>query len=48
MRSVDVILCTLTSATDDSPLKLLPLNHFNIIVIDECSQVIKSFLFFLF
>ena len=28
MRSVDVILCTLTSATDDSPLKFLPPNHF--------------------
>jgi ATP-dependent RNA/DNA helicase IGHMBP2 len=40
MKSVNVILCTLTSATDDSPLKLLPPNHFDLVVIDECSQVI--------
>lgn len=39
MKSVNIILCTLTSATDDSPLKLLPLNHFDLVVIDECSQV---------
>ena len=40
MQSVNVVLCTLTSATDDSPLKLLPPNHFDLVVIDECSQVI--------
>jgi superfamily I DNA and/or RNA helicase len=39
MQSVNVILCTLTSATDDSSLKLLPPNHFDLVVIDECSQV---------
>jgi ATP-dependent RNA/DNA helicase IGHMBP2 len=39
MKSVNVILCTLTSATDDSPLRLLPPNHFDLVVIDECSQV---------
>jgi ATP-dependent RNA/DNA helicase IGHMBP2 len=39
MKSVNVILCTLTSAIDDSPLKLLPFNHFDLVVIDECSQV---------
>jgi ATP-dependent RNA/DNA helicase IGHMBP2 len=39
MQSVNVILCTLTSATDDGPLKLLPPNHFDLVVIDECSQV---------
>ncbi len=43
MKSVNVILCTLTSATDDSPLKLLPPNHFDLVVIDECSQVNKVF-----
>jgi ATP-dependent RNA/DNA helicase IGHMBP2 len=41
MQSVNVILCTLTSATDDGPLRLLPPNHFDIVVIDECSQVYK-------
>ena len=39
MQSVNVILCTLTSATDDGPLRLLPPNHFDLVVIDECSQV---------
>lgn len=39
MQSAHVILCTLTSATDDSPLRLLPPNHFDLVVIDECSQV---------
>ena len=39
MQSVNVILCTLTSATDDGPLRLLKSNHFDIVVIDECSQV---------
>jgi superfamily II DNA or RNA helicase len=39
MKSVNVILCTLTSATDDGPLKLLSPNHFDLVVIDECSQV---------
>jgi superfamily II DNA or RNA helicase len=39
MKSVNVILCTLTSATDDGSLKLLPPNHFDLVVIDECSQV---------
>ena len=50
MQSVNVILCTLTSATDDGPLRLLPPNHFDLVVIDECSQVCKdsnkSFRFF--
>ncbi|CAF1230518.1 unnamed protein product [Adineta ricciae] len=41
MQSVNVILCTLTSATDDSPLKLLPPNHFDLVVIDECSQALE-------
>ncbi|UJR28820.1 hypothetical protein I4U23_010044 [Adineta vaga] len=41
MKSVNVILCTLTSATDDSPLKLLPPNHFDLVVIDECSQTLE-------
>lgn len=39
MQSVNVVLCTLTSATDDGPLRLLTANHFDLVVIDECSQV---------
>ncbi|CAF3479561.1 unnamed protein product [Adineta steineri] len=42
MKSVNVILCTLTSATDDSPLRLLPPNHFDLVVIDECSQALEA------
>ncbi|CAF3385123.1 unnamed protein product [Rotaria socialis] len=41
MKTANVILCTLTSATDDGPLKLLPLNHFDLVVIDECSQALE-------
>ncbi|CAF4285558.1 unnamed protein product, partial [Rotaria sordida] len=41
MKSVNVILCTLISATDDSPLKLLSFNYFDLVVIDECSQVLE-------
>ena len=36
----NVILTTLTSATQDGPLKHLPTDHFDLVVIDECSQVI--------
>ena len=44
MQSVNVVLCTLTSATDDGPLRLLQANHFDLVVIDECSQVDTRFL----
>ncbi|KAB7507065.1 DNA-binding protein SMUBP-2 [Armadillidium nasatum] len=33
-----VILTTLTSAGNSGPLKLLPNEHFDLVVIDECSQ----------
>lgn len=33
------MLATLTSATQDGPLKHLPPDHFDMVVIDECSQV---------
>ena len=35
----NVILTTLTSATQDGPLKHLLADHFDLVVIDECSQV---------
>lgn len=39
LKNSDVILSTLTSATDDGPLKILEDMHFDVVVIDECSQV---------
>lgn len=34
-----VVLCTLTTASDDGPLSALGNKVFDIVVIDECSQV---------
>lgn len=39
LKRAQVVLATLTSASDDGPLKHLPLDHFDLVVIDECSQV---------
>ena len=39
LSRADVVLVTLASASPDSPLKLLEENHFELVVIDECSQV---------
>lgn len=39
LKSADVILSTLTSATDEGPLRILDEMHFDVVVIDECSQV---------
>lgn len=39
LKRSEVILSTLTSATDDGPLKILESMHFDVVVIDECSQV---------
>lgn len=41
LTKVSVILATLTSAHSDGPLKYLPLEYFDLVVIDECSQVKK-------
>ena len=46
LSHANVIFSTLTSATPDGPLKHLPADHFDYVVIDECSQVSFSFLFF--
>jgi ATP-dependent RNA/DNA helicase IGHMBP2 len=35
----EVVLSTLTSASPDGPMRQLPENHFDMTVIDECSQV---------
>ncbi len=40
LKKCDVVLSTLTGATNDGPLKHLDEHHFDIVIIDECSQVI--------
>ncbi|XP_076446820.1 DNA-binding protein SMUBP-2-like isoform X2 [Babylonia areolata] len=42
LSHADVVLVTLTSASADSPLKLLEENHFELVVIDECSQALEA------
>jgi ATP-dependent RNA/DNA helicase IGHMBP2 len=39
LEHADVVLCTLTGASNDGPLKHLSQSHFDLVVIDECSQV---------
>eukprot|EP00095_Tigriopus_kingsejongensis_P010403 maker-scaffold1716_size30199-snap-gene-0.9 protein:Tk10403 transcript:maker-scaffold1716_size30199-snap-gene-0.9-mRNA-1 annotation:"dna-binding protein smubp-2" len=41
LKQTEVVLGTLTSASPDGPLKHLPENHFDITVIDECSQALE-------
>ncbi|XP_027712028.1 DNA-binding protein SMUBP-2 isoform X2 [Vombatus ursinus] len=38
----DVILATNTGASSDGPLKLLPDDHFDVVVIDECAQALEA------
>ncbi|XP_074534559.1 DNA-binding protein SMUBP-2 [Halichoeres trimaculatus] len=42
LKSADVILSTNTGACDDGPLKFLPAEHFDWVVIDECAQALES------
>ncbi|XP_042224087.1 DNA-binding protein SMUBP-2-like isoform X2 [Homarus americanus] len=42
LLNCDVILVTLTSSSNDGPLKFLPPEHFDLVVIDECSQAIEA------
>lgn len=39
LEHADVVLVTLTSASNDSALRELKDDYFNLVVIDECSQV---------
>ena len=41
LKRADVVLSTLTSASRDGPLKHLPRDHFDVTVIDECSQSLE-------
>uniref|UniRef100_A0A8D2JA52 DNA-binding protein SMUBP-2 n=1 Tax=Varanus komodoensis TaxID=61221 RepID=A0A8D2JA52_VARKO len=42
LTQAKVILATNTGASPDGPLKLLPENHFDLVVIDECSQALEA------
>ena len=42
LRGADIILATLTTAHADGPLKHLADDHFDIIIIDECSQAMEA------
>nr|XP_057932313.1 DNA-binding protein SMUBP-2 isoform X2 [Doryrhamphus excisus] len=42
LQSADVILSTNTGACEDGPLKFLPAEHFDWVVIDECAQSLES------
>ncbi|XP_039989614.1 DNA-binding protein SMUBP-2 [Xiphias gladius] len=42
LKSADVVLATNTGACDDGPLKFLPAEHFDCVVIDECAQALES------
>ena len=40
IRRATVVLSTLTTASDDGPLSALDQHKFDVVVIDECSQVV--------
>ncbi|CAI9732054.1 DNA-binding protein SMUBP-2-like [Octopus vulgaris] len=42
LKRADIILSTLTSASDDGSLKELKYNYFDMVVIDECSQATEA------
>ncbi|GFQ97479.1 DNA-binding protein SMUBP-2 [Trichonephila clavata] len=38
----DIVFCTLTSASSQGPLKYVQNDHFDVCIIDECSQAIEA------
>uniref|UniRef100_A0A7N6BYW2 DNA-binding protein SMUBP-2 n=1 Tax=Anabas testudineus TaxID=64144 RepID=A0A7N6BYW2_ANATE len=42
LKNADVVLSTNTGACNDGPLKFLPEEHFDWVVIDECAQSLES------
>ncbi|KAM3609523.1 uncharacterized protein V6R79_016305 [Siganus canaliculatus] len=42
LKNADVVLSTNTGACHDGPLKFLPAEHFDWVVIDECAQALES------
>ncbi|KAK1784903.1 hypothetical protein P4O66_018343 [Electrophorus voltai] len=41
LKRASVILATNTGASDDGPLKYLPSEHFDLVVVDECGQALE-------
>ncbi|NXN46893.1 SMBP2 protein, partial [Rhinoptilus africanus] len=42
LSHASVVLATNTGASSDGPLKLLPDDHFDLVVIDECAQALEA------
>ncbi|NXV38150.1 SMBP2 protein, partial [Rissa tridactyla] len=42
LTRASVVLATNTGASSDGPLKLLPEDHFDLVVIDECAQALEA------
>ncbi|NXD70985.1 SMBP2 protein, partial [Eolophus roseicapillus] len=42
LSHASVVLATNTGASSEGPLKLLPDNHFDLVVIDECAQALEA------
>ncbi|XP_074951406.1 DNA-binding protein SMUBP-2 isoform X2 [Phalacrocorax aristotelis] len=42
LTHASVVLATNTGASSDGPLKLLPEDHFDLVVIDECAQALEA------
>ncbi|KAJ8391365.1 hypothetical protein AAFF_G00089950 [Aldrovandia affinis] len=42
LKGADIVLATNTGASDDGPLRFLPKEHFDLVVIDECAQALES------
>ena len=41
LSRADVVMATLATAAEEGPIRHLPQGHFDLIIIDECSQVIS-------
>ena len=44
LKRAEVVMATLTGAADTGPMKMLDQEHFDLVIIDECSQVLVVFL----
>ena len=39
LKRAEVVMATLTGAADTGPMKMVEEEHFDLVIIDECSQV---------
>ena len=42
LKNADVVLATTTSASGEGPLKNLPANYFDLVIIDEAAQATEA------